>query len=356
MPSTRNRTGMEIGRTVRHAAVLLCAGLPLLLSPADGAFTTSYEAKAFLAAAFEVTDAEFTRTNRGEVVSRSLDVSDRREVATFGLVRLPVAPEVYVEQLADIATFKRDDAVLQIGTFGSPPDRSDVDTLTLEEADLQSLRTCNVGNCGVQLPASAISRFRQEVDWRRPDADRQANALMREILSTFVADYIRGGPDASMQYADETPVVDLGSEFIALMEPAHKAWNGFPSLRRHLLAFPDRGDDISDVVYWSKDRVGRKAVATITHLAIARTTGHSPADYAIASKHLYGTHYFEASVGLTVLVRDRSSVVPATYLAYLNRTRLDLFGGVLGGIARKIITSKTRATVEHHLARLQKRF
>ena len=48
---------------------------------------------------------------------------------------------------------------------------------------------------------------------------------------------------------------------------------------------------------------------------------------AIASKQIYGTHYFDASLGLTVLVRDRSVSSPAMYLVYLNRSRVDIFDG-----------------------------
>ena len=70
--------------------------------------------------------------------------------------------------------------------------------------------------------------------------------------------------------------------------------------------------ETSDILYWSKERVSRRLVVSVTHLAISRTT-HGPSAYAIASKQIYGTHYFDASLGLTVLVRDRSVSSPAMY-------------------------------------------
>ena len=84
-----------------------------------------------------------------------------------------------------------------------------------------------------------------------------------------------------------------------------------------------------------------------------RTTGDSATDYAVASKHIYGTHYFDASLGLTLLLRDRSGSSAATYVAYVNRSRVDAFGGVFGGVTRKFVTSRARSTVSDNLARLQ---
>ena len=47
------------------------------------------------------------RINAGQVVVRTLDATDPREVATLGVVRIRVTPEFYAERLADIVTFKR---------------------------------------------------------------------------------------------------------------------------------------------------------------------------------------------------------------------------------------------------------
>ena len=75
----------------------------------------------------------------------------------------------------------------------------------------------------------------------------------------------------------------------------------------------------------------------------------------VGSRQIYGTHYFDASVGLTVLVPDPSSLPPATYVAYMNRSRVDVIGGMFGGVAKKIIASKARSTVGDSLGRLRTR-
>ena len=53
--------------------------------------------------------------------------------------------------------------------------------------------------------------------------------------------------------------------------------------------------------------------------------------------------------------RVRTSPELATYVVYVNRSRVDVFRGVFGRITRKIVTSKARATVAEHLDRLQLR-
>jgi hypothetical protein len=303
---------------------------------------------------FGVTSADLARIDARQVVSRTVPVGDRREVGTIGVVRMRVRPEFYVERLADIATFKRDEAILQIGTFGNPPHAKDVADLTLDESDLRILRSCRVGNCGMQLSADAIERFQQNVDWQQADAAHQANRVMRQIVVEYAASYARSGNRAAMRYADQPEAVDLAQEFISLSGSDSRAWVPFSGLHQHLLDYPfGKSPGMRDLLYWSKELVGRRAVVSVTHLAIAEMPPGSAASFAIASKHIYGTHYFVASVGLTVLLRDPSTPSAATYVVYVNRSRIDLFDGTFGGVLRKVVSSKARSLVAKQLGRMQ---
>ena len=64
-------------------------------------------------------------------------------------------------------------------------------------------------------------------------------------------------------------------------------------------------------------------------------------------------HYYDASLGLTLLVPDRSATPPATYVVYLNRSRIDLFEGLFGGVARRLVAGRARTLVAEQLQRLQ---
>lgn len=337
---------MKVPRTIWTTALVL-----LSVGPSAQQHDT---AGSYLAESFDLTAAEIGRVNGGHVLSRTLEAGDRREVATVGVMRAKIPPEFYADRLADITSFKKTDDILQIGVFSQPPTVQDVAALTLEESDLRSLQQCRVGSCGVQLSAAAIDRFRTEVPWGKPEAHKEANALMRQILVDYVARYQAAGAKASMAYADQSNTLDLGREFASLAESGAEGLRQFPGLYRYLLEYPSqKTPETLDSIYWSKEKVGRRPVVSITHLSIRRTSDESSADYAIASKHIYGTHYFDASLGLTVLVRDNKSSTPATYVVYLNRSRVDMFGGLLGGITRRVVSARARSLVSDQLTRMQ---
>jgi len=327
----------------------------LALSVAPGAAPRD-PARSFLQTAFKLSSGEIDRVDKGEVVARTLDVAHRREIATLGVVRIAVAPSVYVERLRDIATFKRTDDVLQIGTFGVPAQLTDLDALTLDEGELRRLRECEVENCGLRLSAEGIERFRRGVDWSASDSSRRATGLMRQILVEYVTRYRDAGGAAAMEYADTSARLNVGREFASLVDADSGTWRHAAGLRRHLLEYPavDHDATTSDFVYWSSERVHGQPTMTITHVAIAQIPGESPVNYAIASKQIYAMHYYDASLGLTLLVRDPAGSPATTYVVYLNRSRIDLFDGVLGGAVRRIVARRARGIVSEQLARLQR--
>ena len=309
---------------------------------------------AALIAAFGLSAAEIAQIDRGQIVARTLGVTNEREVATLGVVRIRTTPENYVERLRDIARFKRTPDILQIGTFSESPREGDLAALTIEEADLKRFRECRVGACGVRLSAEGIGRFQREIDWRAADAGRKASRLVRELLVDYVRDYRGRGTAAAMEYAGTSTPLNVGREFASLVEADASTWTHVPRLRRHLLDYPAAADaHSSDFIYWSKERVHRRPVISITHVAIVPGDPASPVDFAIGTKQIYAAHYFDASLGVTLLVRDVRAPEPATYVVYLNRSRIDIFDGLFGGMARRLVSSRARSLVAEQLARLQ---
>lgn len=323
----------------------------MLLLAGNGA-TSSNDPRAFLAATFTLTNDEIKRLDTGNVIARTISAHDPREVATLGVVRMQATPDFYVERLSDIVTFKRTEDILQIGTFSTPPVLTDVGSLTLDAWDVGKLRDCRVKDCGMQLSADAIERFKQGVDWRRDDTERQANLVMQQTLVEYVTRYRDTGASAAMQYADQEKPVDVGAEFRSLLDADARTWQQFPNLRQHLLEYPTEIPGMTDLFYWSKERVSRRNVVSVTHLAIARLMS-GPAGYAIASRQIYGSHYFDASVGLTVLIPEQADQPRSMYVVYLNRSRVDLLDGMFGGIARRIVAGRARALVAEQLGRLR---
>jgi hypothetical protein len=311
-------------------------------------------ARTFLMTAFKVSPGEIARLDRGDVVSRTLDVENRREVATLGIVRIEAPPSAYVERLIDITGFKRSEDVLQIGKFSDPPEQRDLASLVIDEPDLKALRECRVDDCDIRLSAADIERVRSDIDWHAPDAARKASVLLRQLLTDYARRYRHDGAGA-MEYADRVPRLNVAHAFASLLDADTITANYAPRLRSHLLEYPaPSSDNITDFLYWSKERVHSRGVISITHVAISGAGAGSPIADAIGSKQIYAAHYFDASLGLTLLVPDRTAPSPATYVVYLNRSRIDLFGGLFGGVVRRIVAGKAKGVVAEQLERLRR--
>ena len=319
-----------------------------------------------LAAAQPQSSLEFLRTELafsagdlrelapGRAVVRSLDTSDPREIAIAGAVRVALSPSQYIAELRDIVAFKKHEAVVQIGTFGRPPRVEDLANLTLDTDHLEDLEDCRVFDCDFQLPRDAIQRVRQAVRWSDRTAARDdANRIIRAMLTDLVARYLAQGDAALMTYEDERPPVDVAAEFQSLISAPPAVLRQFPALERHIAAFPRaRTPAAEDLIYWSKEDIGPQVIISVTHMVIAPVeTG--PVVYAAASKQLYGSHYFDSSLGLTLLLRDDQP--SSTVLVYINRSRVDALDGFLGGLKRAIVRSRARAAMEDTLTRIRTR-
>src|SRR6185436_10481476 len=162
-------------------AIRIVATLTLLALLATPGAATFDPARTFLMTAFNVSAADIGRLDRGDVVSRTLEVKHRREVATLGIVRIKTSPSRYVERLADIATFKRTDDILQIGTFSNRPQPEDMASLIIDEAELKRLRECRVEDCELRLSADGIERVRRDINWQSADSSRKASLLVRQL-------------------------------------------------------------------------------------------------------------------------------------------------------------------------------
>ena len=333
---------IRLGSTLTLVALLQASGA-----------STFDPARTFLMTAFHLSSGEIARLDRGDVISRTLDVRNGREVATLGIARIKTSPSKYVERLADITSFKRTADVLQIGIFSVVPQPADVASLVIDDADLKQLRACHVEDCDVRLSAEGIERVRQQIEWRATDASSKASLLVRQMLVDYVARYRQRGAAGAMEYADRLPRLDVGREFASLIDADPITLNYAPRLRRHLLDYPDSSEEgITDFVYWSRELVRGRPVISITHVATAAAVDDSPIAYAVGSKQIYAMHYYDASLGLTLLVPDRTAA--ATYVVYLNRSRIDLFDGLFGGVARRIVAGRARTLVAEHLQRLQR--
>lgn len=335
------------------APVMLAVFL-LSACAASAASAQPEDTSAFLRTHFRFSPGELRELAQGRAAVRALDTTDGREIAIAGTVRVPIPPAEYVRQLRDIVAFKRHEAVQQIGIFHNPPRASDMAGLTLDRDHLDDLRKCRVDDCDVQLSRAAILRLGSEIDWSNAAAAVQSNRVFRDILTDQVTRYLQAGDTALMTYENaRTPLV-VADEFRAMVEAPPALLRQFPALEQHVRAFPRaRAPEAEDVIYWSKENVGPKVIISVTHMVIAPVSDGGPVVFAAASKQLYGSHYFDSSLGLTLLLRDTDP--RSTVLVYVNRSRIDALSGFLGGLKRAIVRSRGRSAMADTLTRIRTR-
>jgi hypothetical protein len=312
----------------------------------------------FLRDALHLSSADVESLENGDAVVKSLQPVDSHGIAVVGLIQLPVTPSLFVDRIRDITHFKRDQAVLQIGTFSDPPRLGDVAALDWPADDLRALRHCRVADCDLRLSAEAIERIRHEIDWSSPQHDAQAADLARHVLVEAATAYLRGGDSALPAYHDRKQPVSARAQFLAVANASPSPTDLVPAFRRYLLEFPRTTlPDVENLLYWSKEQVGFRPVVSVTHLAIYRPPEETGLSTIIASRQIYATRYFDASLGITALMPDNTAERDrGVDLVYLNRSRTDEFEGFWGRVKRPIVRSRARAAMERYLRLLKTRF
>ena len=288
----------------------------------------------------------------GDVVARSLPSDVDGEVAVVGLVRVDVPPDFFIERFRDIATFKKSRRVSEVARFGVPPRVEDLEGLTVPEEDLRDLRSCRVGDCDVQLPASTIDRFRTDIDWSAGGAIEAADALFRRVLVEQVEAYLASGARALPEYRDQHDPVAVADRLRQILDGSPYLREHAPSLYEHLDGFRGgRPDGVDEFVYWSKEDLDLKPIISLTHVVIRPWTAPGLSGYWIASSQIYTTHYLSASLGIAGFVEmEDGDGTRASYLIYLNRTRTEGLGGFLGPLKRAIAGRRARGGMEETLA------
>ena len=277
--------------------------------------------------------ADFTALPQGQTVVQLAPITDKREVAVWGLVSLSTSPDQFLRSYLDGMTRKNNKTILEAGRFGSAPAVADLQQLTVEPADIEDLKQCVVGDCELKLSANMIERFRREVDWQASGYQAQATALLKQMLVEYVGDYLKRGDAALIEYNDKRNGVRLADE--------HKALNTAPGYLNDLLRSSQTAMHlVEDAIVWSKIKFGLKPVLVINHIKVYRDAREYGPQVLVASNQIYANHYFNSSLALTGFV-SVPGATPTTYLVYENRSRTDGLQGAFSKFKRRMIENKT---------------
>lgn len=321
---------------------LICTAAALALSLETGPFGGAQQAGSdpfeFLAPSVVVSARDRADLDRDQVMARVLS-GKGGQLAVFVATRLNAPPDALVAWTRAIAELKRSKFVLAIGRFSDPPRPSDLEDLTLDQRDLDAIRQCRPGNCGLKLSAGDIESLTRVVatagaEWR--DAVQRE---FRRLLVERVVQYQAGGLGALAPSADGKKPRKPAEALSAIVEQSPYLAN-LPHVVAWLKEYPHADSAVESFFYWSKEHYGDgKPVISITHVGIVRPeSDHRLPAILVAGKQIFATHYLEGGLGLTMIVHDARNGAP--YLAYVNRSQVDMLRGFFGAFVRGVLEDR----------------
>jgi hypothetical protein len=332
---------------MRHYIFPLVVGL--------GASTIARTPPVSVLTALGVTSEEIAAIDGGRPLAKVLPWGGPSEVYVFGAVHVDGSPETYLKAARDVWRLSGAPGYLGIGELRDDATVDDLRALTFEPDDVKALKNCREGACDVQLPTTSMQAFRDGVDFRRPDAAEQANALARPMVLRFLRSYQQGGHRALGEYRDKEHPARVADQFETMIGRASALPDVLPELRRYLLHYPNATLANADsFFYWEKVAFGLKPTIRVNHGVIyhGRAEGH---DFgAVAIKQLYATHYFHTALDVSVCVDDGAGGKAGFYLLTLKGSQQEGLTGVNGSMVRRIVVDKTRRSLESALGSIKR--
>jgi hypothetical protein len=330
----RYDSGHLVGLMRRHAFAALLALQTTGAHPPADPF-------AFFRPTVVLGEEDRRRLDRGEIVARTLDSADR-EVTVFAAVGVAVDGDRLVAWMRRIEALKKSPYVLAIGRFSDPPRLRDLDGLALDDEDLLGIRECRPGDCALKLSPAEMTRLQTAAAEGGSDWKPAVQQAFRRLVLERVETYLQKGQGALEPYADQRTPTKLAERFGALVARSPYLTERVPQLAAHLNQYPGSVmHGVESFVYWSKERLERSPIISATHVNILRGSDAQLPDTLVAGKGIFATHYVNASLGLTAIVRGASGTT--NYLVYLNRSDIDVPRGILSGVVRWAVQRRVRA-------------
>jgi hypothetical protein len=292
----------------------------------------------FLGPSVVVSAADRARLDRDQVLARVLS-GKGGQLAVFVATRLNAPPDALAAWTRAIAELKRSKFVLAIGRFSDPPHPSDLEDLTLDPRDLEAIRQCRPGNCGLKLAVADIESLTAVLASAGADWRDTAQREFRRLLVQRVVEYQAGGLAALAPLADRSKPRKADDALSAIVEQSPYLAR-LPQVIAWLKDYPHADSSVESFFYWSKEYYGGgKPVISITHVGIVRPeSDHRLPAIFVAGKQIFATHYLEGGLGLTMVLRDATNGTP--YLAYINRSQVDMLRGFFGAFVRGVLEDR----------------
>lgn len=338
---------------VAATAVIFFAG-----GPSSGQ-STSAQLREELVRYAEFTGPEFAALVKGEVVVMRVRTDDKRDVAVFGIVRIAAFAPVPMAVFRESFSQRGNNEMGAKGRFSDPPNISDLATLELEDRDFDELRKCRIGDCDINMSAKWIGRFSTEIDWKKTDHRQKATELFRSMMLEYASEYASKGTTSLGTHVNRKEPLDLARAQNELLKGLPLVDRFGFGLRKYMQEFPVASlSGIQSELHWSAVDFGLNPTVVLTHAA-AFTSGIAGNDsHFVLTRQFYSSRYLDASISLTALLRIPNGEAVESYIVFIDRSRSDAIGGILGGVARTAVEAeavdRVRRLLETSSARLAK--
>lgn len=302
-----------------------------------------------------LTAEETGAIDAGRPVAKVLPWGTASEVYVFGAVHINGSPDVYLKAARDIKGLAAMPGYLGAGELRPDATIADLALPVFDGDDVSALKNCREGDCDVQLPSHSIESVRTEIDWTRPDLNRQINDWARPRVLDLLRAYQQGGNRSLGEYRDKRSPTRVGDQFNIMMQRASALPDVLPELRKYLLEYPNASLlGAESYFYWETVDFGLKPTTRINHGVIYRGIRDNRDFAAVAIKQLYATHYFHTALDLSVCVGDgNAGGNRGFYLLTIKGSQQDGLTGVKGSMLRRIAVERTRESLERALASIK---
>lgn len=300
------------------------------------------------------TESDLRRVDEGQIVARSLELDDNREIAVLSLARLAAPARSVIPHLQRAEIYASSSAAPDAGRFSTPARLEDLGSLNFPRSDIKDLADCRVGACEIKLSERMIGRFQNAIDWNSPEHIEQVSALTREMLLEYVRAYRSGGDGALGLYADKPEPLSIADGFEALLANADLLKDFFPDLHAYLSNYPEQEPaGAQEFMYWLREEFGLKPVVSLYHAAVHAPSGDDGPSAAVALKQLYASHYFQAALNvIAVMDSEGDTGTPGSYVVFTRHARFD---GPLTGFGRMLVRVRLQDGGTETLNRLRAR-
>src|SRR6476469_2599640 len=360
MPSAkRPRPGTKPGRSSLSSsqlfgpAALLLIALGVARAPAHAAAPDPF---AFFQPTVVLTAGERKQLERGEPLARVIPGEDR-EVAVFAAMKTTIDGDRLLAWVQRIEALKKNAYVLAISRFSETPRLEDLKGLTLEEHEASDILDCRPGDCSLKLSGDEM-RTLQQAAARQGSNEAPKNAALerayQSVMLRRIEKYLAGGLAGLPNDESTSDALRPADALAALLDHTRFLSAHTPTFAQYLSHFPRapmRG--VESFVYWSKEQIAGKPIVSATHVSTLRSEVPGVPEGLAATIGIFSTHYVNASLGVMAVVREAPGA--PGYLVYMNRSQVDVLGGMFGGLVRMVVARRLRSEATDVLRDIRKR-